>query len=99
MAARVRTDLVSLIGELSAPDLDLVADLAHLLGRLSGGTSSSRHARPLPVSASRAICGYDLVLTLIPFTRDPERDARVLEAQRLTPQERLRNLLVQIEQE
>ena len=44
-------------------------------------------------------CGYDLSLTLIPFRRDPERDARVLELQRRTPQERLRNLLVRIENE
>ncbi len=43
-------------------------------------------------------CGYDLSLTLVPFARDPERDARVLEAQRLTPQERLRNLLIRIEE-
>ena len=28
-------------------------------------------------------CGYDLSLTLVPFERDPERDARVLEVQRL----------------
>jgi transcriptional regulator with XRE-family HTH domain len=44
-------------------------------------------------------CGYDLSLTLIPFTRDPERDARVREAQKRTPQERLRQLLVRIEEE
>ena len=44
-------------------------------------------------------CGYDLSLTLIPFTRDPERDARVREAQQRTPQERLRQLLVRIEEE
>ncbi len=44
-------------------------------------------------------CGYDLSLTLVPFERDPERDARVLEAQQRTPQERLRDLLVRIENE
>src|SRR3954462_14149184 len=44
-------------------------------------------------------CGFDLSLTLVPYARDPERDPRVLEAQRRTPQERLRNLLVRIEQE
>jgi transcriptional regulator with XRE-family HTH domain len=44
-------------------------------------------------------CGYDLSLTLVPFERDPERDARVLEVQKLTPQERLRDLLVRIENE
>ena len=38
-------------------------------------------------------CGYDLSLTLVPFERDPERDARVREEQQLTPQERLRDLL------
>jgi transcriptional regulator with XRE-family HTH domain len=44
-------------------------------------------------------CGYDLSLTLIPFQRDPERDARVVELQQRTPQERLRDLLVRIESE
>jgi hypothetical protein len=44
-------------------------------------------------------CDFDLSLTLIPFKRDPERDARVREARQRTPQERLRNLLVRIEAE
>jgi transcriptional regulator with XRE-family HTH domain len=44
-------------------------------------------------------CGYDLSLTLIPFARDPERDARVREGQKRTPQERLRHLLVRIDDE
>jgi uncharacterized protein len=44
-------------------------------------------------------CGYDLSLTLIPYARDPEREQRVREAQQRTPQERLRHLLVRIEDE
>jgi transcriptional regulator with XRE-family HTH domain len=44
-------------------------------------------------------CGYDLSLTLIPYARDPEREQFVREAQRRTPQERLRHLLVRIEDE
>ena len=38
-------------------------------------------------------CGFDLSLTLMPFERDPERDARVIKVHRLTPQERLRGML------
>ena len=34
--------------------------------------------------------GFDLSLALVPFERDPGRDARIKELQRLTPQERLR---------
>ena len=34
---------------------------------------------------------------LVPFERDPERDARVQEVQELTPQERLQRLLSRLE--
>ena len=44
-------------------------------------------------------CGFDLSLSLIPFERDPERDARVVEFQRLTPQERMRGMLDRREQQ
>jgi transcriptional regulator with XRE-family HTH domain len=44
-------------------------------------------------------CGYDLSLTLIPFARNPERDERARAAQQRTPQERLRHLLVRIDEE
>lgn len=44
-------------------------------------------------------CGFDLSVSLIPFERDPERDARVVEVQRLTPQERLRGMLDRREQQ
>src|SRR5262245_34450331 len=44
-------------------------------------------------------CGYDLSLTLLPFERDPDRETRVREAQQRTPQERLRDLLVRIEEQ
>ena len=44
-------------------------------------------------------CGFDLFLTtLVPFEPDAGRDARVLEAQRLTPQERLRGMIYRLEE-
>jgi transcriptional regulator with XRE-family HTH domain len=43
-------------------------------------------------------CGFDISPTLVPFERDPERDARVKEIQRLTPQERLRSLLERLDE-
>jgi transcriptional regulator with XRE-family HTH domain len=42
-------------------------------------------------------CGFDISPTLLPFERDPERDARVKEMQRLTPQERMRSLLERLD--
>jgi transcriptional regulator with XRE-family HTH domain len=44
-------------------------------------------------------CGFDLSLSLIPFERDPDRDARVLEVQRMTPQERIRGMIERREHE
>jgi transcriptional regulator with XRE-family HTH domain len=44
-------------------------------------------------------CGFDISPTLIPFARNPERDARVKEVQRLTPQERLRSLIERVDDE
>jgi transcriptional regulator with XRE-family HTH domain len=44
-------------------------------------------------------CGFDLSLSLIPFDRDPERDARVVEVQRMTPQERTRRMIERRERE
>jgi transcriptional regulator with XRE-family HTH domain len=44
-------------------------------------------------------CGFDLSTTLVPFARDPERDARVQEVQRLTPQERMRGMVDRVDQE
>jgi hypothetical protein len=44
-------------------------------------------------------CGFDLSLSLIPFERDPERDARVVEVQRMTPQERTRRMIERRERE
>jgi transcriptional regulator with XRE-family HTH domain len=43
-------------------------------------------------------CGFDLATTLVPFERDPQQDARVAEMQRLTPQERLRKMIDELEQ-
>jgi hypothetical protein len=43
-------------------------------------------------------CGFDISPTVIPFERDPERDARVKEMQRLTPQERLRSLMERLDE-
>lgn len=38
-------------------------------------------------------CGFDLSMALVPYEPDQDRDARVRELQRLTPQERLRRML------
>jgi transcriptional regulator with XRE-family HTH domain len=43
-------------------------------------------------------CGFDLSTALVPFERDPERDARLQELQRLTPQERLRAMVERLEE-
>jgi transcriptional regulator with XRE-family HTH domain len=43
--------------------------------------------------------GFDLSLTLVPYERDPERDARAVEFQRMTPQERMRGMLERREHE
>lgn len=42
-------------------------------------------------------CGFDLSLSLVPYRPDPEREARLDEIQRQTPQERLARLLKQHE--
>ena len=38
-------------------------------------------------------CGFDLSMALVPYGSDDDRDARLRELQRLTPQERLRRML------
>lgn len=38
-------------------------------------------------------CGFDLSLALVPYEPDEEREARLLALQRLTPQERLQQML------
>ena len=38
-------------------------------------------------------CGFDIPPVLVPFERDPERDAQVQEMRELTPQERMTRLL------
>ncbi len=42
-------------------------------------------------------CGFDLSLSLIQYTSDPEREARLDEIGRQTPQERLTRLLKQLD--
>jgi transcriptional regulator with XRE-family HTH domain len=42
-------------------------------------------------------CGFDLSLSLVPYKPDPEREARLDEIERQTPQERLARLLKQHE--
>ena len=44
-------------------------------------------------------CGFDLSLALIPFERNHERDARIQEVSRLTPQERLRAMVDRLEEQ
>jgi transcriptional regulator with XRE-family HTH domain len=43
-------------------------------------------------------CGFDIPPVLVPFERDPEREARVEEVQRLTPEERLAAMMQRLEQ-
>jgi transcriptional regulator with XRE-family HTH domain len=38
-------------------------------------------------------CGFDIPPVLVPYERDPERDAQVQEMRELTPQERMTRLL------
>ena len=44
-------------------------------------------------------CGFDLSLALVPFERNPARDARIQEVSRLTPQERLRAMVDRLEKQ
>jgi hypothetical protein len=42
-------------------------------------------------------CGFDIPPVLVPYERDPERDAQIDEMQALTPQERMKRLLDRLE--
>lgn len=42
-------------------------------------------------------CGFDVPPVLVPFERDPERDAAVQELRELTPQERMARLLARLD--
>ena len=42
-------------------------------------------------------CGFDIPPVLVPFERDPERDARVQEMRQMTPQERLARLVERLD--
>ena len=42
-------------------------------------------------------CGFDIPPVLVPYERDPERDAQVQELQELSPQERMERLLARLE--
>ena len=42
-------------------------------------------------------CGFDIHPALVPFERDPERDAHVQEMRQLTPHERLARLLERLD--
>jgi len=42
-------------------------------------------------------CGFDIPPVLVPFERDPERDAAVQELRELTPQERMARLLARLD--
>lgn len=42
-------------------------------------------------------CGFDLSLALIDYEPDEERESRLLRLQRLTPQERLQQMLERLE--
>ena len=43
-------------------------------------------------------CGFDIPPVLVPFQRDPQRDARVQEVRRLTPKERLDAMVKRLEE-
>ena len=42
-------------------------------------------------------CGFDLSLALVPYTPDPEREARLEAIRRETPQQRMARLLEQLD--
>ena len=42
-------------------------------------------------------CGFDLPLSLVPYTPDVEREALLDEIRRLTPQERMARLLAELD--
>jgi transcriptional regulator with XRE-family HTH domain len=42
-------------------------------------------------------CGFDIPPVLVPYERDPVRDAQVQEMRELTPQERMKRLLDRLE--
>lgn len=42
-------------------------------------------------------CGFDIPPVLVPYERDPDRDAQVQELQNLTPQERMARLLARLD--
>lgn len=42
-------------------------------------------------------CGFDIPPVLVPYERDPERDAHVQELRDLTPQERMARLLARLD--
>jgi transcriptional regulator with XRE-family HTH domain len=44
-------------------------------------------------------CGFDIPPVLVPFERDPERDARLQEVQRLSPEERLAAMMRRLEKQ
>lgn len=43
-------------------------------------------------------CGFDIPPVLVPYERDPERDAQVQEIQDLGPQARMERLLARLEE-
>jgi transcriptional regulator with XRE-family HTH domain len=42
-------------------------------------------------------CGFDIPPVLVPYERDPERDAQVQELQELSPQQRMERVLARLE--
>src|SRR3954451_16841586 len=78
------------------------AELAARLGLPSSSISRWEKDRVEPgfTTLRRVLqaCGFDISPTLVPFARDPERDASVKEKQRLTPQERLLSLIERVDE-
>src|SRR4051812_47712650 len=89
-AARLRAELTQ-------------AELAERLGLPSSSIArwESETVEPGFSTLRRVLqaCGFDISPTLVPFPRDPERDASVKEKQRLTPQERLQSLIERVDEQ
>lgn len=79
------------------------ADLAERLGLPSSSIARWETDRVEPgFSTLRRVlqaCGFDIPPVLVPFERDPERDARVQQVRRMNPQERLAEMMQRLEEE
>lgn len=79
------------------------ADLAERLGLASSSIArwETDTVEPSFSTLRRVLqaCGFDIPPVLVPFERDPERDARVQQVRRMNPQERLAGMMQRLEEE